>query len=114
MLGLTVEQYQSIVSFVNKHFASGKYYKPEDRTKNREFFRVVYIESSYDIRDSCIWNVRFVNGANYLMFATNIVTPLDNSIALPFNNLYDWIMAYLTGQWEIPTNLMTVMNGTNR
>ena len=67
--------------------------------------RVEQLDSVYDTRDACIWLISFRGMGNHVRFATNSIIgafakeELLNSV--PYDNLYDWVMAYLKREWKI-------------
>lgn len=60
--------------------------------------------SIYDTRDACVWLISFRGMGHNVRFATNTIGALTSekvSDAVPFDNLYDWVMAYLKREWKI-------------
>lgn len=61
--------------------------------------------SIYDTRDACIWLVSFRGMGHNVRFATNSIIGAfakeELLNAVPFDNLYDWVMAYLKREWKI-------------
>ena len=102
MKGMTIEQYKEMLDFIQKFHRFG-YVKDKDRIKIKgEDFQlhIKYVDSCYDSRFSEIWLVKFRGFGNDLCFATNHFA---GSNAAPdyfkFDNLFDWVMAFLKGEW---------------
>lgn len=99
MNGMSFEQYKEILNFINIHHKSvtAGYMKPENRIiVNNKWFTtgVVYVDSSIDFRDGQIFSIQLRPIG--LSFYTGI-NALSNSV--DFDNLYDWIMEFLKGNW---------------
>jgi hypothetical protein len=60
-------------------------------------FNIKYIDTVYDSRFSNIWSVSFRGLGCDVCFNTN------TDLKLPYENLFDWIMDYLKGDWK-PSN----------
>ena len=112
MKGLTSDQFKEIVDFAQKHHSFAKWISNEELEevrkefpKMKEFgFNIKYIESSYDSRDSTFWSVKFRSFGKSIIFSTNHFNTLNpEPKGFSFNNLYDWIMAYLKCEWNNKT-----------
>ncbi len=66
---------------------------------------VEQFNSIYDTRDGVIWLISFRGMGRHVRFATNSVISAfakeELLKAVPFDNLYDWVMAYLKREWKI-------------
>lgn len=164
MKGMSLEQYNEIVAFVQKHHRFGYVYdenrlSPEDygmgikyidsnvgnpndvfsfldwvsrnywvgeitdkeityvckkdpqlKYSNEGLYKIYSKEieqfnSIYDTRDKNIWLISFRGMGHHVRFATNsIVSAFSKKElidAVPYDNLYDWVMAYLKREWKI-------------
>jgi len=106
MRGLTPEQYIEILAFIQEHHRFGWVEKEKRVTEYP--FNIKYVDACYDSRGKDIWSLS-MRPPN-IRFTTNHF----NGLSLPpdgwkYNNLYDWIMDYLTGKWE-PTNEFMIDN----
>jgi hypothetical protein len=110
MKGMSIEQYVEVVKFVQKHHKFAKWISDEERKQEIELypnlsehgFNIKYIDSCYDSRGFDIWSVKF-RGFGGIRFHTNFLTalsPKKDFDKIPFDNLFDWVMAYLKGEWE--------------
>ena len=93
MKGLTHEQLQEVVDFVQKHHAFA-YIKDEDRINGELGYHIKYIDACYDSRDRSFWSIRFRGLGRNIELNTNN-TPAE------FSYFRDFIMAYLNYKWEI-------------
>ena len=97
MKGLTFEQYKEVVNFVQKHHKFG-YVKEKNQIKKDWHLHIKYIDNCYDTRFNNIWSVSFRGLGQEINFRTNSLSnkliPMENK----FDNLLDWIMAYLKGE----------------
>jgi hypothetical protein len=99
--GMTPEQYLEIMQMVQKHHRFGMVQK-EDRITEHSF-HIKYIDSVYDSRTGDIWSVSFRGLGRDISFSTNMfVMEVRQPDDFPYNNLYDFIKAYLKGEF-IPT-----------
>lgn len=111
MKGMNPLQFARVLSFVQGYHKFA-FYPSDDVLRAIQFaypkypkygYNIKYVDSCYDSRDGCIWNVTFRRGRDGITLSTNhynaLMPPPDD---FPFNNLYDWCMAYLKGEW-IPT-----------
>lgn len=96
MKGISPEQYVEILKFVQDHCRFG--YIPKSKYINAPQM-IKYVDCTYDSRFGDIWIITF-RGSNVTL-ATNHFNSLN---PLPkdwkYENLYDWVMAYLKGEWE--------------
>ncbi len=99
--GMKSEEFKQLQDFVQKYHKFALWLSDEKLAEARKLYpklnehgkNIKYIDSVYDSRFSDVWSVSFRGMGNNLCFHTN--TDLD----LPFNTLYEWIMAFLTGEW---------------
>ena len=107
---MTLKQYTEVVEFVQKHHKFAKWISDEERKKEVELypnlpehgFNIKYVDSCYDSRGFDIWLIKFRGFGGYC-FRTNHFTALHSEkdhAKIPFSNLYDWVMAYLKGDWN--------------
>lgn len=110
MKGMSIEQYAEIVKFVQKHHKFAKWISDEERKIEVELypnlleygFNIKYIDSCYDSRGFDIWLIKF-RGFRGICFQTNFLIalhPKKDFDKIPFDNLFDWVMAYLKGDWN--------------
>lgn len=95
---MSLEQYNEVVNFVHKHH---NFWKVEDENilkVNGANFRlhINYITSVYDSRYNQIWSIKL----NDLLFRSNHFTYIENKENIKYTNLFDWVMAYLKGEWS--------------
>ncbi len=84
--GMTIDQFKELVKHVQeKHSFYGF----------NSTYAIKYIDSCYDSRSSDIWSVSFRGSIN-LRFSTNSLIELND---FKYTSLFDWIMAYLQGNW---------------
>ena len=102
MESMTLQQYFEIVDFVQKYHKFG-YVGPNAIVINgqKHCLLIKYIDSVYDSRTNDVWSVTLRGLSPKITFASNHF----NGINLPpkgfkYNNLYDWVMAYLKGEWN--------------
>ena len=103
MRGLTTEEYQQIVDTVNTYHRFGHYLKKENRLqKNGEDFHmnIKYIDTCYDTRDNSIWLIKFRGFGKDLRFSVNHFAGFDKPDYFKFDSLFDWVMAFLKGEWN--------------
>lgn len=108
MKGLTPQQYIEVLDFIQKYHNFAHCPSDEFTDKAKELypnieeygFNIKYIDSIYDTRFGDIWSISF-RGFKYIRFSTNhfneLLNPKPNSFK--FDSLYDWVMAYLKGDW---------------
>lgn len=109
MRGLTQQELDKIISFVQENHSFALYIPENQQTertikypklpKNRGF-SIKYVDVCYDTRDKSFWNIKFRPFG--VCLATNHYIPALDNIPkdFKFTNLYDWCMAYLTGEWQ--------------
>ena len=102
MKGIKIDKFAELTNFIQKYHKFALCLPKEDFSeltkvypKMDEYgFNIKYVDSIYDSRDSCFWHISFRGIGNNLCFHTNTNLPVK------YDNLYDWIMAYLTGEWK--------------
>ena len=55
---------------------------------------IKYVDCCYDSRDAQVWMVKVRGVGNDFCFQANTFVK-----GIPFDSLYDWVMAYLKGEW---------------
>lgn len=99
MKGLNSKEFIEIVNFVQKYHKFG-YVSDNLKVDNKDWYLCIkYIDNCYDTRTNDIWSVGFRGMGKDISFRTNTLVGLNN-INVPFDNLYDWVMAYLKGEWN--------------
>lgn len=105
MKGMKSSEYVEIVNFVQKHHKFALYLNDQERDEVKKLypnlehgFNIKYIDSCYDSRFVDVWSVSFRGMGRNVCFHTNINLPLE------YTTLFDWIMAYLKGEWK-PTDV---------
>ena len=116
--GMSSEQFHEILEFVQKYhnFANLMSASREDAIKTKypnmdEYgFNIKYVDSVYDTRTRSIQSVSFRGMGRNLKFAANSFM-LEKMFkdTFPFDNLFDWIMAFLKGDWNDKEVIETVM-----
>ena len=96
MRGVSPEQYVEILQFIMKNCKFG--YNPNRKYPNGPQM-IKYVDCTWDSRFDDIWSITFRGDG--ITLATNHYTGDDTS-KFPYDNLYDWCMAYLKGEW-VPT-----------
>lgn len=91
--GMSIQEYGSLLEYIRKNHGVGtpKWIK--------------YVSGTYDSRFGHIWQISMRNGGN---FATNSLLNRPGFEDFPYDTLYDWIMGYLTGDWEDTLNITTL------
>jgi hypothetical protein len=111
--GLSLQQYCEIVEFVQQHHKFAKWLPDEEREAEKAAFpkileygfNIKYIDCTYDSRQKDIWSVKF-RGFTNICFSTNTFVSIDKKEIdkikknFTYENLYDWIMAFLKGEWH--------------
>lgn len=105
MKGMTIEQYKKVLEFIGRHHNFAKYTATGDRiitTVGKKNFKmsIKYVESSFDMRDNEIWQVRLYGLGMKLRFSANHYTAINPPPEyFKFDNLYEWVMGFLDGSW---------------
>lgn len=95
MRGLTLEELNTILQFIEKHHKFGGYIPQRERIVERSL-HIKYIDFSFDMRDNQIWSVNFRS----VWFRTNVFNAINPPPkGFPYDNLFDWIMGYLSEEW---------------
>lgn len=95
---MTPEQYLEILQIVQKHHRFG-WVNSEDRITEHSF-HIKYIDSVYDSRTGDIWSITFRGLGPEISFSTNMfVMGIEIPSDFPYNNLYDFVKAYLKGEF---------------
>ena len=105
--GMSLDQFKEAVEFVQNHHAFAKWKKDEERAKEVELYpylpeygyNIKYVDCCYDSRFGDIWTVKF-RGFNELIFSTNSFVGAPEPKNFPFTSLFEWVMAYLKGDWN--------------
>lgn len=111
MKGLTPQQLLEITLFVQKHHKFG-YVPDEDKYEGHEGWCIKYIDATYDSRQGDYWAISF-RGMGKIFFTTNAFNPVFSPQPkdFKFDNLYDWIMAFLKYEWEPKGRTYNFMHG---
>ncbi len=100
MKGLTPQEFAAITEFVQKHHKFG-YVREEDALPAFPHgLNIKYIDSTYDTRDGVYWVVTLRQGSMGLRFSANHFVLDSRPADWPYDSLYEWIVAYLTGEWS--------------
>lgn len=103
---MTIQQFTQVVDFVQKHHAFAGVHQENRIIKSEkdlttEQYHIKYIDSTYDSRTQTVWSVSFRGLGTNLRFTTNHFMSHDKKPDdFKFITLYDWIMAYLKGEWN--------------
>lgn len=105
--GMTPQQLAEITSFVQKHHHFAKWLSDEERKEEFEQYpkvceyglNIKYVDSCYDTRTGDVWMVKFRGLSMPMSFQTNTLIGTEIK-EFPFDNLYDWVMAFLKGEWN--------------
>lgn len=100
MKGLTLEQNTNIINFVQKHHKFAFVNTENTIVVNDKPYClcIKYVDFCYDSRTQDIWAISFRGLGVDLTFATNSL--VSNNSKIPYDSLYDWVMAYLKGEWN--------------
>lgn len=114
---MTIEQFSEVVKFVQKHHAFAIWKNDDLLKEEKEKFPkmneyglcIKYVDCTYDSRESDVWVVKLRGMGNDIAFSTNHFTGINPAPKyFKFGNLYDWIMAYLKGEWHNNNILKTM------
>ena len=94
MKGMSPQQYGEVLQFIWKHCKFG--YIPGERQYPDGPKMIKYVDTTWDSRFGDIWSITFRGDG--VRLATNHYVG-DEVNKAPFDNLYDWCMAYLKGEW---------------
>ena len=108
--GMSISQFKEVVDFVQNHHSFAKWKSEEERKKEVELYpklteyghNIKYIDCCYDSRTADVWMVKFRGFVN-LAFSTNSFVGIPDKEKpkdFPFNSLFDWVMAFLKGEWN--------------
>lgn len=102
---LSLQQYSEIVAFVQTHHAFGHVHRKNRILKSEsglnDCFHIKYIDNIYDTRTMNIWSVSFRGLGTNIRFSTNHFVMHDNKPDdFKYDNIFDWIMAFLKGEWK--------------
>lgn len=100
--GMSGLKFNELLSFVQQYHSFALCMEKEEvEEMQRQFphmeeygFNIKYVDSVYDSRGSDIWSVSFRGMGNNVNFNTN------TTLNLPYETLFDWIMAYLKKEWQ--------------
>jgi hypothetical protein len=102
MRGMTLDEFKEVVEFVQKYHKFG-YVKKEDRIQIKgedHFMMIKYIDSCYYSRCQTIWVVTLRHGNTGYRFSSNHYAATNLPPAhFTFTSLFDWVMAFLKGEW---------------
>lgn len=107
MKGLTPQQLVEITEFIQRHHNFG-YVRDEDRYQGHEGWCIKYIDATYDSLEGDYWAISF-RGMGEIFFSTNCGLRITTDF--PYNNLFDWIMAFLKYEWEPKGKRFDFMHG---
>ncbi len=105
MKGMKSTEFVEMVNFVQKYHKFANWMSDEQKAEAQKLypnldeygFNIKYIDSCYDSRFTDVWSVSFRGMGRKVNFHTNI------NLELPYDTLFDWIMAYLKREWQ-PTD----------
>jgi hypothetical protein len=109
MRGMKSSEFIEMVNFVQKYHKFALCMSDVEVSEMQKLYpnmseycglNIKYIDSCYDSRFSDIWSVSFRGMGHNVFFHTN------TDLTLPYDSLFDWIMAYLKKEW-IPTDIET-------
>ena len=98
MKGLTPVQLVEITEFIQKHHSFG-YVREENQIKGNLGYSIKYIDATYDSRQGDYWAISF-RGFGKIVFTTNAYGFGERPEGFTYDNLYDWIMAFLNYDWS--------------
>lgn len=101
MKGIKPDQFVEILAFIQRYhkFALWLDDKQKMELQNKHpnmtehGFNIKYVDSIYDSRFGDIWQVSFRGMGINNYFHTN------TDLKLPYDNLFDWVMAFLKKEW---------------
>lgn len=102
MRGMTIDEYAIITAFIQKHHKFGWVDKADriQRKGEDHMLMIKYVDSCYDSRDKTIWCITIRQGIDGFRFSTNHFAVSGTPDYFKFNSLFDWVMAYLDGNWN--------------
>lgn len=112
---LSLRQFKEIAEFTKKHHSVHSPMKENQIIKSfsgrRSFYPIKYIESSLDCVDTRIWYVTFKGVGINIRFCMQNLDDLPDGCT--YFNLYDWIMAFLKGEWIPSEKLLRGKRGVD-
>lgn len=110
MKGMTFEEYGHIVLFIQEHHRFGFRPKSDSLPVTENGFKhhqnIKYIDSIYDTLASDVWCVKLRGPDFNFRFSTHDELPEN----FPYDELYDWVMAFLNGAWKPSVNVMAIIS----
>ncbi len=102
MKSLTLKQYVEVVQFVQKYHKFALWQEDEEIKEKQKLYpniaeygmNIKYIDNIYDSRGKDIWSIGFRGMGSHVKFTSN------TTLTLTYDNMFDWIMDYLTGDWK--------------
>lgn len=112
--GISMQQFAKIVEFVQEHHHFGHVPLRERILKSdnnlKDCFHIKYIDNIYDTRTAEIWSIGFRGLGIDIRFSTNHFVLHDNKPDdFKYTNLFDWIMAFLKGEWKPSEQILREM-----
>lgn len=109
MRGLTPGQYLDMMIFIKNNHRFGM--PPRDQKYPHKSIK--YVDTVTDMRFGDMWSVTFRGLTPHYSFTTNLFAD-KTAEKVGFDSLYDWIMAYLKGEWEPSDKLAKMMDNEQR
>ena len=102
MKGIKIDKFVELTEFIQKYHRFALRLSDQQLAElhkiypnmNDHGFNIKYIDSIYDSRDASFWHISFRGLGNNVCFHTN------TDLSVEYDSLYDWILAYLTGDWK--------------
>lgn len=106
MKGMKSTEFVEMVNFIQKYHKFALCLSDTDKIERLALypniseysFNIKYIDSCYDSRFADVWSVSFRGLGRKVCFHTNTNLPL------LYTTLFEWVMAYLKGDWK-PTDV---------
>ncbi len=106
MKGINSTEFVDVLAFIQKYHKFALCQSDKEVSEMQTLYpklkeysgkNIKYVDSCYDSRFRDIWCVSFRGMGNDICFHTN------TDLTLPYDNLFEWVMAYLKLEW-VPTN----------
>ncbi len=102
MKGMKSTDFVEMINFINKYHAFALWLSDTEKAEAQKLypnldeygFNIKYVDSCYDSRFKDVWSVSFRGMGRKVIFHTN------NNLELPYDTLFDWVMAYLKKEWN--------------
>lgn len=100
---ISIEKYAELVNYVQNN-CPFYYHMKVDNAINPRGLGIKYISCTYDTRHKGVWEIKLVGFGLCIKFSTLVFIDTGHNIPddFPYKNLFDWVIGYLTGEWNDP------------